>query len=370
MKTHRIGFLIWNLSKGGAERVVANLASQHAANGHHTVIITYSHSDGEYRLDSRVKRYELDQSPGELLNPKTFIRRLFITRKICREEHLDVLVAFLDGGISYAILATMFLKTKTIISVRNAPEVLYRSKLNRAQARYLYPLADGAVFQTNDARDWFPKRLQRKSSVLMNPISDEFYDISYEPEACKIVNCARLIEAKDQVLLVDAFSLVLKYYPRATLHIYGVGKLQDKLERKIKDMGLNSSVFLEGRSNNVAEVLSTATIFVLSSKHEGCPNALMEAMAVGVPSISTDCPCGGPKMLIGNNDNGILIPVGDNKALADALVYLLSDPKAREDYSRKGKQVAYRFREEKVFEEWRNYIKTIINLPSGRKRQC
>ncbi len=359
MKTYRIGFLIWNLSRGGAERVVANLASQHAANGHHTVIITYSHNDGEYRLDSRVKRYELDQSPGELLNPKTFIRRICITRKICRKEHLDVLVAFLEGSISYAIIATMFLKTKTIISVRNAPEVLYRSKIIRLQARFLYPLADGAVFQTNDARDWFPKRLQRKSSVLMNPISDEFYDVTYKPEACKIVNCGRLIKAKDQELLIDAFSLVLNYFPRATLHIYGIGELRDKLEKKIRDMGISSSVFLEGRSNNVSEVLSTATVFVLSSRNEGCPNALMEAMAVGVPSISTDCPCGGPKMLIGNNDNGILIPVGDKKALTDAIVYLLSNPKAREDYSRNSKQEAFKFREKKIFEEWRNFINTI-----------
>lgn len=361
MEKYRVGFLIRGLCDGGAERVVANLASRHAENGCHTVVITRTHSEGDYRLDARVNRYELDKYVGDSINYKTWFRRMLYIRKICKEEKLDVLVAFMDDSIPYAISATKFLKTKSVISVRNAPEVLYVSKKYQRLVKFLYPYADGAVFQTNDARDWFPKSLQKKSAVLMNPISNAFYSVSYQPESLKVVNCGRLDGQKNQKILIDAFAIVSKTIKDATLHIYGVGMLQRELERQIGDLGLQKYVFLEGRTNEVANVLSTAAVFVMSSDYEGSPNALMEAMAVGVPSISTDCPCGGPKMLIGNNENGILVPIGDKNELADAIILLLKEPELRKRFSERCKQSSLKFSENEVFEEWKKYILTIIN---------
>lgn len=360
MEHYRVGFLVRGLCDGGAERVVANLASQHAAYGCHTVVITRNHSDGDYRLDARVTRYELDKYVGDIINYKTWIRRLMYIRKICRDEKLDVLVAFMDDSIPYAIFATKFLKTKSIISVRNAPEILYVGKKNQRMVKFLYPYADGAVFQTNDARDWFPKRLQDKSVVLMNPISDIFYSVTYQPDELRVVNCGRLDGQKNQKILIEAFSLVLKTVKNATLHIYGVGELREQLEKQIEALELSGNVFLEGRSNEVAKVLSKATLFVLSSDFEGSPNALMEAMAVGVPSISTDCPCGGPRMLIGENEKGILVPIGDKKKLAEAIIRLLSDANLRKTYSDRCKQSSLAFREVNVFEDWNGYISLVI----------
>lgn len=357
---YRVGFLVRGLCDGGAERVVANLASQHAANGCHTVVITRNHSDGDYRLDARVVRYELDRYVGDDINHKTWIRRMLYIRKICRDEKLDVLVAFMDDSIPYAILATKFLKTKSIISVRNAPEILYVSKKYQRMVKFLYPLADGAVFQTNDARDWFPKRLQDKSAVLMNPISDVFYSVTYQPDELRVVNCGRLDGQKNQKILIEAFSLVLKTIKNATLHIYGAGLLQGELEKLIDDLDLRKNVFLEGRTNDVAKMLSTASVFVLSSDFEGSPNALMEAMAVGVPSISTDCPCGGPRMLIGDNENGILVPIGDKKGLAEAIVRILTDSELRKTYSDRCKLSSLLFSEENVIKDWNKYISFII----------
>lgn len=360
MDKYRVGFLIRGLCDGGAERVVANLATQYARHNCHTIIITRSHTEGDYKVDDRVKRYELDNIVGDSIDIKTWIKRLFSIRRICKEERLDVLIALMDDSIPYAIVATKFLKTKSIISVRNDPKALYSTKKRQRIVRVLYSFADGAVFQTNEAKEWFSKRLQRKSSVLFNPVNDVFYNVCYAPEDQNVVNTGRLSSEKNQKMLIEAFSLVIRVHKDAKLHIYGIGNLHEELTAQIKKLGLSSSVFLDGRSNEVENVLSKATLFVLSSNFEGSPNALMEAMAVGVPSISTDCPCGGPRMLLGNNDKGLLVPVGDVKALADAIIYMLSNADIRNEYSQKCKNSSLAFSEKAVFNDWNSYINSII----------
>lgn len=360
MRGIRVGFLVRQLCDGGAERVVSNLASQFAMNGNHTIIITRTHTDDDYVVDSRVKRYELDEYVGTHINFKTRLKRFFCIRNICKEENLDVLIAFMNDSIPYAIFATKFTKTKSIISVRNAPSVFFVKTKKKLLVKLLYPFADGAVFQTPDAMEWFPKRLQKKSTVLMNPIKNTFYDLSYTPVKNTVINCGRLNYQKNQELLINAFALVAKQNKNAQLRIYGYGELQEQLSRQIDNLGLNDSVFLMGRTDNVAEKLSKASVFVLSSDFEGAPNALMEAMAVGVPAIATDCPCGGPRMLLGNNENGILVPVGDKDALANAIIYLLSNDSVRDNYRKRCKVKSRSFREEDVFTEWGHFISNLI----------
>lgn len=361
MEKYRVGFLIRGLCDGGAERVVANLATQYAQNDHYTIIITRTHTDGDYYVDERIKRYELDDIVGDRIDYKTWLKRLFCVRRICKSENLDVLIALMDDSIPYAIVSTSFLKTKSIISVRNSPNALYKTKNHRRLVKLLYPFANGAVFQTDEAKEWFPKRLQRKSSVLMNPVKNTFYKVPYLPEPLNVVNTGRLSPEKNQRMLIDAFSQVIKVHSNAKLHIYGVGMLHDALSNQITQLSLNNSVFLEGRSNDIEDVLSRASLYVLSSDFEGSPNGLMEAMAVGVPSISTDCPCGGPSMLMGNNEQGLLVPVGDTKSLADAIINLLSNPDIRNEYSKKCKKSSLKFSEEAVFNDWNNYISFVLN---------
>ena len=136
-----------------------------------------------------------------------------------------------------------------------------------------------------------------------------------------IVAAGRLIEQKNYPMLIASMKRVTERHPDAVLKIYGSGGLEEELENRIKDNNLQNNVFLMGRSDRLKEELSKADIYVLSSDFEGMPNALMEAMAAGLPCISTDCPTG-PKDIIESHKTGLLVPVGDEAAMSDAICYM------------------------------------------------
>ena len=162
------------------------------------------------------------------------------------------------------------------------------------------------------------------------------------------------------MLLIRAFDRVIKEYPEATLKIYGDGILKGNLQTEIIQLGLSDKVFLMGNTNDVVDVLKTADLFVLSSDYEGMPNALMEAMAVGVPCISTDCPCGGPKELFGTELQDQLTECRNIDMLAKTILEVL-------DKSNKGvveKMKANAFSPDRVNGEWLEYINTLTVEPS------
>jgi len=257
-----------------------------------------------------------------------------------------------------AILATRGLPVKTLVSVRNDPNKEYAGKLGAFVGKVLLPMADGCVFQTKEAQEWFPERLQRKSKIIYNAVKEDFYQIERTPVRGEIVTCGRLVEQKNHALLIDAFSEVLKKYPFVTLKIYGEGALREKLQHQINDLGLEKKAFLMGATSDVEKVLQTADLFVLSSDYEGMPNALMEAMAAGVPCISTDCPCGGPRELFGEDASDKLVPCNDSAQLAEAICKVLETTKD----GMTEKRHAETFKPDRVNQMWKDYVHDIICL--------
>lgn len=251
---------------------------------------------------------------------------------------------------------TSTLPVKTLVSVRNDPNKEYAGKIGRFVGKVLLPMADGCVFQTSDAQKWFPERLQKKSRIIYNAVKEEFYQVERTPVRGEIVTCGRLTEQKNHRLLIDAFAEVQKIHPYATLKIYGEGALREKLQNQIESLNLNEKVFLMGATNDVAKVLQTADLFVLSSDYEGMPNALMEAMAAGVPCISTDCPCGGPRELFGNLCAEDLVRCNEPKQLAQTMEKKLE----QNDQSCMQRKRAEQFRPEKINYEWKKYINELI----------
>ena len=213
---------------------------------------------------------------------------------------------------------------------------------------------------------WFPESLQKKSRIIVNAVNPAFFGVERYPERGLIVTCGRLNEQKNHDMLIRSFLEVSKYHPHAKLHIYGEGALKNRLQELIDENNLNDKVELCGSTNNVAGVLSRASVFVMSSDYEGMPNALMEAMASGVPCVSTDCPCGGPHMLINDKINGLLVPVGDKVSLANAIQTLLSDTDYAEEIGKNAKGKAFEFSPDIIFGEWRKYVDTIINPHAPR----
>ena len=360
MNKYNIGFIISGLRDGGAERVITNLARMYSERGYKTIVITFSRGFDEYPLPEDITRYVLNEPTFNKVGVIAMVQRYARLRKICKKEKLDVLVAFIGGAITYGILATACLPTKCVISVRNDPQTIYPGLFNRIFSKWLLSKADGAVFQTRDAQNWFPIKLQKKSTIIFNPLHPSFYDIQCSPEADLVITCGRLKRQKNQQMLIESFKDVVKEIPSARLNIYGEGPLEKELLSLVKKYSLENNVFLKGRISDVPSVLAKASLFVLSSDIEGAPNALMEAMAAGVPCVSTDCPCGGPKMLLGQNERGLLVNVNDKNGMAKAIVRVLKDQTLRERCTIASKHYSEKFREESVFTAWDNFVKEIL----------
>ena len=193
----------------------------------------------------------------------------------------------------------------------------------------------------------------------MNQVDGRFFETELSPERRGIVTAGRLNVQKNQPLLIKAYS---KIAPKVQddLFIYGVGELREELLALAASLGISERVHLPGASGNMPETLSRARLFVLPSDYEGMPNALLEALAMGLPCIATDCPCGGPAMVIDQGRNGWLIPVGDETALAARMLWALRSPERCETVGNAARLRAEAFRPENIFSLWKNYIEEII----------
>lgn len=352
-------FYVNALNGGGAERVMVNLSSQFADNGYEIIFVTSYEAEGEYILNSKIKRVILEKRDIRRSKIGRNINRIRKLRRICKQEKPDALISFMAEPNFRAIVATVGLSVKTVISVRNDPEIEYRGRVMRFIGKHILPYADGCVFQTIDAKKWFPKKLQEKSTIIYNAVKPEFYQINRMPKKNLIVTCGRLEKQKNQKLLIYAMQQIRDKYPLVRLKIYGEGKLKSELDRLINTLNLQDIVTLEGQTMDVMSVLETADIFVLTSDFEGMPNALMEALAAGVPCISTDCPCGGARMLIDSGHNGLLVPVNDVHALVKAIEAMLEDDDLKKQMSKIAKKIAENYTSAKVYRQWETYLQGI-----------
>lgn len=362
MRARKLLFYINSiLYGGGAERAITNIASLFSENGYQVIMVTSFGGEDEFYLEPSIRHIILDE-PGKKQNSQVRrnLSRVLKLRAICKRENPDIIISFMAESNYRALVATFGLKAKNIISVRSDPNREYAGIIGRFLGKHLLPFAEGCVFQTEDAKNWFPKKMREKSRVFYNIVRDEFYETEYMPIPDRIVTCGRLEEPKNHELLIEAFTAVAERYPKAELLIYGEGSRYSKLQQQINNNKMNSKIHLMGGINNVSEVLAQASIFVLSSVVEGMPNALMEAMAVGVPCIATDCPCGGPRMLIDTGRTGILIKNNELPEMISAIELLLSDTEKRSELGKNAKRRAERYRGQYVFQEWAEYVEYVL----------
>lgn len=354
----KIAFFIEHISNGGAERVITNLANSFSEHGHECVMITTLRRNDEYYLSNKVKRY-VTQPNGYTNSRFGVFKRLHILRHILKREKPEYLVSFLNSALYHGVLTSRFLPVKSIISVRNDPNFDYPTLSSRILAKTILSFSEGAVFQTEDAQKWFPRRLRNKSTIIFNPIAKDFYETDYQPSERSFVAVGRLSQQKNFKLLINAFSKFNETNPDWILKIYGDGELHGTLCEHIKMLKLEDRVFMCGRSNNLPKVISNASIFVMSSDFEGAPNALMEAMAVGMPVISTDCPCGGPRMLIDEGIDGELVEVDNKDQMVDKMLLLANNEELRKALAKGARQKASMFTEDSVYQKWYSYIKQL-----------
>ncbi len=358
-------FYINTLHRGGAQRVMVQLAGRFAAAGWRSVLVTSFVGENEYPIPPGVERVSIEQEQLSQNALRRNLSRIRALRSLIRGYHPAALISFMAEPNFRALVAARGLPVKTIVSVRNDPSKEYGGRLSSIVGKYLLPLADGCVFQTHEAQTWFPESLLRKSTVIMNQVSEAFFEESPAAERRNIAAVGRLNAQKNHALLIRAYAALGPVDDK--LVIYGEGELRRELEALVHVLGLEGRVLFPGLSDNIPRDLKRARLFVLSSDYEGMPNALLEAMALGLPCISADCPCGGPAEIIEDGINGLLFPVGDEQALADAMRRLLDSPEQCTVFGKNARKTAESFRPDLVFRQWENYVKFVIagkeNMP-------
>lgn len=241
----------------------------------------------------------------------------------------DIVIPFV-GTVLYVTWAASFgMKCKFILTVRNNPWLVPASKKQRMFRDYIAGKSDAIMIQNEEQGEYFSGALHKKMIVVNNPISDSFRNEkkeNYSNEIRTVVTAGRLEAQKDHAFLIRAFAKAFVDKPEIKLYIYGEGKQKQSLESLIQTLSLQDRVFLMGRSSNILEVLKKTDVFVMTSKYEGMPNALMEAMMLGVPCISSDCKTG-PRSLIRNQTNGLLYSKGNEMDFMKKLKWAAANPK-------------------------------------------
>ena len=350
----KIAFVVGSLSGGGAERVVAELASDFANRGNKVYIFVIASMKKTYYVSPNVNIINCTQKYG--VPGIGFCNRVLDIRKNIKKIAPDVCVSFTVAVNIYSILSCMGMKMDLIIAERNDPKYDPSSQLQRILRNILYPFADKYVFQTNEEKNYFSKKIQFKSRVIPNPINPQL-PISYNGERDKrIVTAVRLAPQKNIKLLIDSFNIVAEKYPEFRVEIYGDGPEKDGLFKYIEELGLKSRIKLLGNSKTLYDDIKSAYAFVLPSNYEGMSNSMLEAMALGIPTISTDYPSGGARAVIKSGYNGILVPVNDVDSMAHALESILSNQEYANQLGENGKKIRDELSIKKITKEWINFI--------------
>ena len=359
MKKLHIAMLIGSLTKGGAERVLVNLADYFVNKGYCVTMVTQYRLADEYALNEKVRRVISDITPEQTTGNRVinFARRFEKLRNIWKKERPDVILSFIGKNNMMAILTSRFLRIPVAVSVRADPVEEYYSSWMRFMARHLFSRADGVILQTSGCFDFFPEGVRRKAVILKNPISGGFFRERYEGERDKtIVAVGRVDENKNHELLIRAFSGIAEEFPDYRLIIYGEGDLRQHLGELVRELGLSDRVLLPGSIGNVADAIYKARIFVLCSNSEGVPNTLIEAMLMGLTVVATDCPCGGPADLIRSGYNGCLVPVKSIDKMKEKLQYLLNNLQIADELGRNAVKTRDIYAAGKVYGEWESFL--------------
>lgn len=332
----RIVFVTAGLRNGGAERETAVFASLLAELKQEVHIVCIRDPVSDYILDPKVHLHRLSLV-SRINIPK--LRVLFRWRNAVlglRSLQADVIV-IINLPLDYYLIpwfAKLFSKTKILYAIRNNMERKYTKPKDVYRWRRVLRYADGIWIQTKEQERFIPKASREKRFEVPNILDPRFLQIPEHEhdKVCRFISVGRHHPQKNQQLLIEAFA---KMYQRTgdqnvTLTIYGQSmpwddSTEEELNALIHKYHLESKVFLAGRSKEIEKCYEEADVFVFSSDYEGFPNALMEAMAAGLPCISTDCPTG-PADLILNGENGKLIPVGDVEAMAWEMEYFVKYP--------------------------------------------
>lgn len=360
----KILFVISCLSYGGAEKNLM-LVANHVREKNDVAICNFNEHDTKQEIDSEIAYYEQSRwvSSGKRFDWIGLRKAQYrFLKKTCKSFVPDIIISFLPMPNALAVLCGKELHIPVIISERADP---YRSisKIDKL-IHFIYGFADGAVFQTDGAKNFYQKKLQKKSVVINNPVivpeNAGMHDIK---TANKEIVCVGRFENKQkrQDLAIQAMKIIHGKYPDYKMVFWGDGDDLNSAKALAHELLPDDCIAFKGVSRNVLHDIKDSEIYLLTSDYEGIPNTLIEAMSLGLPCVSTDCSPGGARLLLGNSEYGIIVPCGDADAISGAVIKLIENKELSADYGNKAKSSLDRFSVEKIMRNWDKYIAEIAN---------
>lgn len=357
----KVLFLAENLTYGGSPRRFIDLANELSERN---MDVTFFIFNGDINLRDKIysdieieiQKYDTKQRSWLYRNVINRVKSISRINKFLSRNNFDLIISFDDMVNISLILSKARFKSKILISERSDP--YYNKNYLKIIKRILYRYVDGIVFQTVGAQTFFNKIISDKSAVIPNPIPSS---LNYAPytgiREQTIVSVARLwIFQKRQDLLIDAFSIVVKKHPEYRLIIFGDGPDENILRDQVCKLNLQNKVEFKGVSTNVFEDIKKSSVFVLTSDFEGIPNALIEAMMIGLPIVTTDCSPGGARFLIKNNKNGLIVKRSDAEEIANAINFMIENPEKSQEMANEAMNVSDLLNKDAIYDKWEDYI--------------
>lgn len=359
MDKKRVILVTGSLCDGGAEKVMSILASGCDALGADVKLVVLRNKQRAYPVSDGVKIVQFSET-GKFIT----IRRIMRLHKVLKESDADAIIVFMPIISLYTLIANIGVGKKIIMSERTNPRVnLDNAPLKVKVAHFFmrkcegFSMADWMVFQTPDAQSYYSSRLQKKSSIIPNPLDTIALPSRYEGMREKrIVAAGRFSEEKNFKLLIDGFSIFHKDFPEYSLTIYGEGALRNSYEEQIKTLGLEQYITLPGFVTNLSQEINRAAMYISTSNNEGISNAILEALGMGIPTIATDCPVGGSRMFVHTDINGILIPMNCVNELVKAMRRIAADEEYAQKLSLNAEKVRDELEIKNISKQWLDLV--------------
>lgn len=358
LKKKKILFIANDLNIGGQGKMLKFVAG--VCSRHFEKVMIHVTELSENPFNSELNIDLIHYEKGLPISLRERIEYIKAIRKLVKEYKPDCVCAFNSESSSMSRLALIFTPSIFVSAERADPYTL--SPKWKFITKIVYGTSDACFFQTARARDFYGKMIEKKSYVIPNPFILPKEVEPYTGTRKKtIVSAGRFVYEKGFNVLIEAFSKVIKIYPEYDLIIYGDGPLLNDYKNQVEELGIAKDVHFPGRLGNVAESIREDGIFVLSSLWEGIPNVLLEAMSVGIPTISSNCEPGGPALLTDEGRRGDLVPTGDSASLAEAIIRLINDKEKYRRFESLGPEVRRQFDPDRIMQMWVDAFNRIMN---------
>ena len=350
---NNIIFVTISMCGGGTERVISVLANEAAKRKQKVTIMMIGDDRVEYELSPEIDVICVSKATGGSLSGR--IKRIKAMRKVMKDNGGNV-IAMGSSSAIFTLIAGLGLENKVVVSERNPPDRFNLKPISKGMKilrELLYGTADKVVLQTEDAKAFFGNKVKNKSAIIMNPLPQNVFDSRSDCVREKsVIESGRLVDYKRVDITVKAFAQFRKTHPDYCLKIFGKGPLEDEIQQVINELNIGECAKLCGFSNNMYEEFSKGGMYVSSSSCEGVSNAMMEALALGIPVIATDCPVGGSRLCINDGEDGLLIPIEDVEALSEAMCKMADNQKFAEQMARNAMKKSETWTVETVWDRW------------------